>query len=186
MTNLIIVVDIINGFYNIGNLQNPLMEEIIPNIENLLARKNNERWEIMFLADNHETDDKEFDQFPTHCIAGTSETEVIPQLKQYLKCDMSNYIIKKRYSGFYNTKLEHIIKNLKPSIVIVVGVCTDICVKYTVEELRNRDYKTYVPVDCVTTYHIPDIHDVNEVNAYEIKHMQNILGAKIVQKQSKL
>lgn len=176
----------INGFCNIGNLQNPLVKDIIPNVENLLYRKHNENYEIIFIADNHDSDDKEFEQFPLHCIIGTEETEIIPQLKKYLKKDMSNYIPKKRYSGFYNTNLESIIHKLQPEKVIVVGVCTDICVKYTVEELRNRDYETYVPVDCITTYDIPEIHPADEVNTYEIKHMQNILGVKIIQQQSQI
>lgn len=186
MANVLLIIDMLRGFRDIGNLRNPLMEKIIPNIVELSARKQREGWNIIFLGDCHHPDDAEFEIFPAHCIAGTEETEVIPELQPFLKKYKSNYLPKKRYSGFFETHLEVLLQKEAPLEIIVVGVCTDICVKYTVEELRNRGHRVKVIADCVTTYHIPEMHDAAEVNAYELRHLQNILGAEIIPTQSEI
>lgn len=180
MTNVVLVIDAVRGFCDLGNLRNPLMERIIPHIEKLLDKKEKDGWEIIFLADNHTEDDKEFERFPRHCVAGTAECDIVPRLQRFLKPDMGNYLPKNRHGGFFRTRLEALLDEYAPEIVMVVGVCTDICVKYTVEELCNRDYRVQVVADCVTTYHIPEVHDAAEVNNYELRHMQNVLGAELI------
>ena len=52
---------------------------------------------IIFLCDNHAPDDLEFEMFPEHCVRGTAETEIIPELSGY----EGDVIPKQRYSGFY-------------------------------------------------------------------------------------
>ena len=69
--------------------------------------------------------------------------------------------------------MESILVNAQIDSVVVVGVCTDICVLYTVADLRNRDYKVQVPSNCVASF--------NQV-AHELalEHMEKILGAEII------
>ncbi|MBI4652356.1 isochorismatase family protein [Candidatus Desantisbacteria bacterium] len=58
----------------------------------------------------------------------------------------------------FNTKLEKLIDEYLPfeTDVIIGGNCTDICVHYTAEELRNRDYNVVIPADCVDTYDLSE------------------------------
>jgi len=174
MANVMLVIDMLRGFYNIGNLANPEMANIIPNVKDLLERMTVNGWKAYFLADNHKPDDLEFQMFPPHCVVGTEEIEVVDELKQFVTPD--NYIPKTRYSGFYRTNLEEILKQEDPENVIVVGVCTDICVLYTTADLRNRDYQVTIPKDCVRAL------DADNTNVW-LAHMENILGAKVVSKQ---
>ena len=180
---VILVVDMLNGFHNMGNLANPRTASIIPNIRELLERKMKEGgYRVVFLNDNHLSDDKEFEMFPPHCVEGTEETNVVAELQEF--CDMGNNTVypKKRYSGFFQTYLEGLLVFERPEEVIVVGVCTDICVLHTVADLRNRDYQVIVPADCVETFDAPN-HNAGDENGWALGHMQYILGATIVDSQ---
>jgi nicotinamidase/pyrazinamidase len=171
MTNVVIVADMIRGFMEPGY---PLYlgektREIIPNVRRMLEDEKRNGSHIIFLADNHEPDDREFEMFPPHCIKGTIETEVIPEL-----ADLATEIIPKtRYSAFYGTNLDERIRELMPDRVVMCGVCTDICVLHTVADLRDRDYRVEVPADCVATFD-------EEAHAFALKHIEKVLGAKIV------
>ena len=85
---------------------------------------------------------------------------------------------KRRYSGFYGTELEDVLRSLAPDVVEVVGVCTDICVMHTVADLRNRDYEVIVRRDLVATYDAPG-HEGDVIDAFALAHMRDILGARV-------
>ena len=107
--------------------------------------------------------------FPPHCIRGSVEAEVIPEL-----ADLAEDILPKtRYSAFYGTELEQQLRELSPDKVIVCGVCTDICVIHTTADARNRDYPVEVRADCVASFD-------EEAHRFALQHMEKILGAKVV------
>lgn len=178
MSNVVIVVDMLKGFHNIGALANPRIENIIPNIRDLLEKKTQEGWKLIFLRDYHDPNDKEFEIFPSHCVKGTPETEFVDELQEFVGLDDAMIINKTRYSGFFNTSLAVILRRENPEQVIVVGVCTDICVLHTVAGLRNRDYRVIVFDDCVETFDALG-HPAWGSSREAIQHMRTILGAEI-------
>jgi len=142
----ILVVDMLRGFLEEGY---PLYcgdkaRRIIPNIQKLLQQELAQGSKVFYLCDHHAPDDPEFTMFPPHCIEGTAEAEIIPELSQY----SGEVIPKKRFSGFFGTPLEGKLADLKPEAVVVCGVCTDICVLHSVADARNHDYPVEVPIDC--------------------------------------
>jgi len=173
-----LLIDTIKGFHDIGNLANPRMANIIPNIIKLLE-KDEPSDRTFLLGDCHDLDDEEFQMFPPHCVEGTEETEIIDELRIPFVKARGQYIPKTRYSGFFNTELELILEHLKPEQVIVVGVCTDICILHTVADLRNRDYRVIIPRDCVETFDAPN-HPADQHNQWALNHMQYVLGAIVV------
>ncbi len=184
MANAVLVVDMLRGFKDIGNLANPRMARIIPNIENLLDRKAREGWKIIFLADNHDANDKEFKLFPIHCVHGTEEAEIIQELQKFVEGG-ATVVPKTHYSGFYETNLGKIIAEEKSKTVAVVGVCTDICVFFTAYDLVKFGYKVVVPCDAVETFDAPE-HNADEINKIFLAQMKNILGVKIIEKQEEI
>lgn len=176
MRRAVIVVDMIRGFCETGNLASPRLAGVISCIRDLLERELERGAELIFLADTHGEDDPEFEMFPPHCIDGSGEEEVVAELQPYL--ERAALVEKTRYSGFHETELEQELERIEPEEVIVVGVCTDICVMHTVADLRNRDYPVKVVRDCVETYDTPG-HVAEHINEFAISHMRDILGAKI-------
>lgn len=171
MANAVLVVDMLRGFLEEGY---PLYigagpRQIIPNIQKLLDKEVSKGSNIIFLCDNHDPDDQEFEMFPPHCIAGTAEAEVIPELAEYA----GEIIPKKRYSGFYGTNLEEKLLKIQPDKLIICGVLTNICVMHTAADARNRDYRVEIPVACVAS---PD----GAAHRFALEHMEKVLGAKLV------
>mgnify|MGYP001568756522 FL=1 len=107
--------------------------------------------------------------FPPHCVAGTEQAEVIPELRRY----PGQVIRKKRFSGFYGTDLAERLARLKPEKLVVVGDCTNICVFFTVADARNRDYQVELPADCVATFD-PEAHK------FALDQMEKVLGARVL------
>lgn len=181
MTDVVLIVDMLKGFHNTGKLANPRLNRIIPNVAMLLHKESTQGNWLVFLGDNHKVNDEEFKTWPPHCIEGSEEAEVIDQLKPFLRRKNTIFIPKTRYSGFFRTNLEKVLDEIKPQRVIVVGVCTDICVFCTVVDLRMRDYKVIVPRNCIETFDSPD-HPAGEVNKTFLHHMETILGVEVSDK----
>ena len=174
MANAVLVIDMLRGFLERGY---PLYcgdaaRRIIPNIQKLLQKESARDSRIFFIADNHTPDDPEFEMFPPHCIAGTSEAEVIPELAGFI----GELIPKTSYSGFFESTLEDKLKALAPEKLIVCGVCTDICVMHTVADARLRGYAVEVPVDCMASFD-------EAAHRFALNHMENVLGAKLIKPQ---
>ena len=171
MANALLVIDMLRGFLE---KEYPLYcgdqaRAIIPRIERLLQRELEKGSDIFFICDRHAADDLEFRVFPPHCIAGTEEAEVIPELRKYPGEEIS----KNRYSGFFRTPLEERLAKLRPEKVTVCGVCTNICVLHTVANARNRDYDVEVPTDCVAAFD-------ESAHQFALEHMDKVLGARLV------
>ena len=79
-------------------------------------------------------------------VAGTWDVELDPRMN----VQPGDYILDKtRYSSFYNTSLEVILRGLGADTLIVCGVTTEICVESTIRDAYFRDYKIFVPEDAV-------------------------------------
>jgi len=171
MANAVLIIDMLRGFLEEGYALycGDKARQIIPNISRLLQHESNNGSKLFFICDNHKPDDIEFNMFPPHCIAGTVEAEIIPELALY----SGEFIPKTRYSGFFRTNLEEKLQGFKPERVIVCGVCTDICVLHTIADARNRDYPIEVPINCVASF--------NETgHRFALDHIEKVLGAKLL------
>ena len=172
----IVVVDMLNGFCRFGSLASPRLDGVTEPIRAYLEREIAAGVDVVFLADTHAPDDPEFAMFPPHCVEGSGEEEIVPELVPFAA---RGWVVRKRrYSGFYGTDLDGLLARLRPEQVEVVGVCTDICVLHTVAGLRDRDYAVVVRADMVATYDAPG-HAGDEVDRFALDHMRDILGARL-------
>ncbi len=55
---------------------------------------------------------------------------------------------KKRYSAFYGTDLEILLRGLGTETVVLTGIDTDVCVLSTAWDAVNRDHLTFIMRDC--------------------------------------
>lgn len=170
MKNAVFVVDMTRGFCQEGHALycGSAAREIIPAVDRLLRRETEAGSAIFFLNDSHDKDDAEFKLFPAHCISGSEETEIIPELARY----PGVVVNKTRYSGFWKTDLDKRLEKLNPGRIIICGVCTDICVMFTAAEAMYRGYDIEIPVECVASF------DGN-AHQFALKHMHKLFGARL-------
>ncbi|MCW3015692.1 MAG: cysteine hydrolase [Solirubrobacterales bacterium] len=81
-----------------------------------------------------------------HALEGDRPTELAdgvgPEGDEYL-------IRKRRYSAFFATELELILKSYGVQTLILLGALTDVCVHYTFADAHQHDYHCRVVTDCV-------------------------------------
>lgn len=167
----LIVVDMLNDFIDEkGALYcGKSARKIVPHIRDLIAGFREKGDAVIYLADAHDKDDREFQRFPPHCVAGTWGSRIIAELAPK---DRERIIPKRRYSGFYDTELDALLAKIAPESVTVVGVCTSICIMDTVGGLANRDYAIRVPQKGVADFD-PEMHQ------FALRRMQQLYGAKL-------
>jgi nicotinamidase/pyrazinamidase len=172
----VIVIDMLVGFCKHGNLFSPRYAPLIPRLERHLAEAEAAGAHVVFLADTHAADDPEFRIFPPHCVEGSGEEVVVPELAGFV--ERGTLVRKHTFSGFRGTELDEVLRRLAPARVEVAGVCTDICVLHTVYDLQVRGYEVVVRRDLVETYDAPG-HDAAEFNRFALGHIRDVLGATV-------
>lgn len=127
MKNLLVIVDMIEGFVNFGALADKKIDKITPNILKLVKKVNKKNTKIIAFRDSHGETDEEFKTFPVHCLKGTPESQFIPQIKAIEK-EIDLDIEKDTTNGFVTEEFQILVKQIAFDNIIVTGCCTDICV----------------------------------------------------------
>lgn len=82
-----------------------------------------------------------------HCLDSNPQTDIARAEMGFRETD---YLIqKRRYSAFFGTDLEILLRGLKVDTLILVGGLTDVCVHYTFVDAHQSDYFCRVIEDCV-------------------------------------
>jgi nicotinamidase/pyrazinamidase len=148
-----------------GKLYVPGSEEILPALEALTAFAHAHRIPLVASADNHEAADAEISEapdwkttFPPHCMRGTAgqlkiaetalveplviepEPEDAEALGRRIRAHRGDFLLNKRtLDVFSNANVSTLLAALAPEAIVVYGVATDFCDRYTVEGLlRDR------------------------------------------------
>ncbi len=155
---LLICVDMVNGFVKKGAMADSYIKHIIPEHQKLMKQiKKEQQSMIAIIKDNHQKNCREFARYPTHCVEGTQEAQLIEELKPFEK--ISLIYQKNSTSTIYAPKfLEDIEKMTSLKEVIIIGCCTDICILNLAIPLQNyfdqkdRDVLITIPKNAVETY----------------------------------
>ncbi|BCB96355.1 cysteine hydrolase [Dissulfurispira thermophila] len=169
----LLIIDMLNDFVLEGApLEVPETRKVIHAIKKEIETARKDGKPVIYLCDAHEIDDKEFSKFgwPAHALKGTEGAQVVNELKP----QVNDIIIEKTtYSGFYNTKLNEILKNLGVDTLRLTGCVTHICIMFTASDAVLRDYKVMVVKDAVAGLSRED-HEA------ALRIMKNVLGVKVV------
>jgi len=157
----LIVVDMVNGFVREGVLHDSKIANIIPIQIELIKDNQNEKGLTIFIKDTHEDNAVEFKRFSNtkHCVRGTSEAELVDELKNFEAMENVISIEKNSTSYMEAPKFRELIgKLINLKEINVVGCCTDICDFNGTMALANymdqwnRDVEIKVYQDAVATY----------------------------------
>lgn len=156
---VLIVVDMVNGFVYNGPLHDIECSKIIPRQKEIIDDYLDKGDLVVFIKDTHTKDSTEFSRMPIHCLENTDESELVPELREYVGRD--NVITINKNSTSFNEAPEfrELITNLvNLKRVDEIGVCTDICDFNGIMGLanrlnqENRDVSIYVHEDAIATF----------------------------------
>lgn len=156
---VLIVVDMVNGFVYNGPLHDIECNKIIPRQKEIIDDYLDNGDLVVFIKDTHTKDSTEFSRMPIHCLENTDESELVPELREYVGRD--NVITINKNSTSFNEAPEfrELITNLvNLKRVDEIGVCTDICDFNGIMGLanrlnqENRDVSIYVHEDAIATF----------------------------------
>jgi nicotinamidase-related amidase len=80
-----------------------------------------------------------------HFLEGDTLTEIVPRLAP---APGEPHIVKRRYSGFFGTDLDIVLRGLGVAGIVLAGELTDVCVHYTFVDAHQLDYHVRVIEDC--------------------------------------
>lgn len=108
-----------------------------------------------------------------HCMEGEPGTPVA--FEEMGRQPGDYFVPKRRYSCFFGTEMEILLKGLKAQTLIFVGGMTDVCVHYSFVDGHQHDYYCRVALDCVGGTS-PEAHQAS-LNAMEYLQAGAVLPA---------
>lgn len=172
----LIIVDMVNGFVREGVLHDEQIAKIIPRQLELLEENKKRNGLTIFIKDTHEANSAEFKRFNNtqHCIKGTTEQELVEELKPWEKMDDTISIEKNSTSYMEAPAFRKLISNLSNLEQIdVVGCCTDICVANGTIALANYFDQHNLPVEI-------KVHEDAIATYDEQERQENVKAAKLL------
>lgn len=165
----VLVVDMLNDFVT-GALKCDRGLKIVPKTAELLNGCREKGIPVIFCNDAHiKGIDHELKLWGDHAIAGTEGAEVIPELQL---CEKDYVVPKRRYSGFFHTDLDLLLKELGVDTVIMTGLHTHMCVRHTTADAYQLGYSVVVAKNATDSF-------TQEDYDYGIKYLKEVYGAEI-------
>jgi nicotinamidase-related amidase len=161
MDGAILVIDMLNDFFidqRLRERRGKLCEKITDLIE--WGRKN--KLKIIWVRQEFKKDLSDaFLTMRKKQIHKTIEKTEGSQILHELSPQRGDFeVVKKRYSPFYNTKLDEIIKTEGIMRLILSGINTHACVRMAAIDGFQRDLDIIIAADCVDSYD-KEHHDIS-------------------------
>ena len=125
---------------------------------------------IVYVNDNFGQWKSDFRHTVEHCCADDSRGREISRTLR--PGDSDYFVLKPKHSGFYATTLDVLLEYLRIDTLLITGIAANICVLFTANDAYMRDYKLFVPSDCVASNTI-------EETKYSMRQMKSVLKADI-------
>jgi nicotinamidase/pyrazinamidase len=167
----LLITDMIHDFIDEdGALHVPGAKAIVPRIAELAREARAAGAHVIYINDTHDPDDSEFKMWPEHAVRGSRGSAITEGLEP----EEGDHVIEKtRYSGFFETQLDDLLKRLGVNHVVITGTVTNICVLSTATDASMRGYMVSVPADAVAAF-------TTEDQQFTFKQVEKVLGGKVI------
>jgi nicotinamidase-related amidase len=166
---VLLLIDVINDLEFETGAQ--LLQHALPMAEKLAPLKGRAKQAgipAIYVNDNFGKWQSDFNKLLQHCLA---EGVCGKPLVQQLQPDEDDYfVLKPKHSGFFSTTLDILLEYLHARTLILTGLAGNICVLFTANDAYMRDFRLYVPADCVASNRVED-------NAHALELMKTVLKA---------
>ncbi len=168
VSKAVFTVDMNNGFVNFGAMANNEYNKLVPEQIKIIEKFRKEGQAINFVLEGHNEDATEFLTYPKHCVKGTKEAELIPELKKFETLDDVAIFYKNSINGMLNQDVWTYLRLLNDlNEIVIQGVCADLCVMDFARTLAryldeiNKKAKIFVVRKGIDTFDAPG-HDRKE------------------------
>ena len=123
-------------------------QAILPNIERTIQAFRKADRPVIFTKHVHHADGLDAGimewWWEGMCLEGSPESEIHKDISPLLS---EKVISKHRYSAFYNTDLETVLRVLGIEDIVITGIMTNMCCESTARDAYFRDYRVFFPAD---------------------------------------
>ena len=178
-----IVVDMQNDFVASGAaMETPAARAVVPKLADALKVCRDAGIKVIYTAHAHRRDGSDMGLFDdmhppianrAALIDGTAGVDIYPELAPA----SGEHVIKKhRYSGFFGTDLDIILREWGVDTVIISGATTENCCLATARDAMFRNYRVVFLSDATATYDYPD-RGFGAMPAGEVHHATLVILA---------
>lgn len=147
-------------------------EGTIPLVRSLLDEARKRSWSIFHVIRRHAADGSDVEPYRRHyfkagkgiCVENSEGSAIVSELAPL---PGESIIIKKRFSGFFQTPLEQELRNRHVHTVVVAGTQYPNCVRGTAVDALQRDFEVAVVTDACSAMD-------NEIVSSNIRDMQRM------------
>ena len=164
----LLLIDVINDFdFPQGDQLLRLALPAGENIARLKQRARDAGIPAIYVNDNFGRWRSDFKKIVSHCREDGKGKEFVELL---LPEEDDYFVLKPKHSGFYSTSLSLLLTHLTATNLILTGIAGNNCVLVTANDAYMRDFKLFVPADCV-------VSNTDEENQHALKQMETVLKA---------
>lgn len=165
----LLLIDVINDFdFPEGDQLLQLAVPVGKNIAELKKRAKDAGIPCIYVNDNFGKWQSDFKKIVARCTADDAKGKDF--VKQLVPDDADYFVLKPKHSGFYSTTLDLLLTHLNAKNLILTGIAGNNCVLFTANDAYMRDFKVFVPEDCI-------VSNTEEENRYALKQMETVLKA---------
>ena len=173
MNTALVIIDMQNDFVLPGA---PLCVKgaraTVPTIRKLLDRAREQGWRVVHVIREHRPDGSDveigrtrlFTEGPGVCVPGTPGARIIDELTPL---PQETILRKLRFSAFFQTGLDMLLRRFKVDTVLVAGTQYPNCIRGTAVDAMSHDYRTIVVTDACSAQN----EDIAAANIRDLKNM---------------
>ena len=166
---VLLLIDVINDFdFEEGE---DLLRLAMPAGRNIVKLKERTRAAgipSIYVNDNFGRWQSDFKKIVAHCRREDGRGK--PFVEMLLPEEDDYFVLKPKHSGFYSTTLSLLLTHLTAENLILTGIAGNNCVLFTANDAYMRDFKLFIPADCV-------VSNTEEENRHALKQMETVLKA---------
>ncbi|HEV7397913.1 MAG TPA: isochorismatase family cysteine hydrolase [Pyrinomonadaceae bacterium] len=167
----LLLIDVINDLEFEGG--GDLLKHALPMAKRILTLKKRMKQRgipVIYVNDNFGKWQSDFKKLVRHCLDDEVRGKPLAEL---LAPDEEDYfVLKPKHSGFFSTSLDLLLRHLGARSLVLAGIAANNCVLFTANDAYMRDFKIFVPRDCVASETI-------EANESALAQMELVLKADL-------
>lgn len=174
MNNIaLLVIDMTKAFASTeGSVFHPEAASIVQNISEVVDEARSSGVPVIWTVDFHRKDkpDWELKWVRDHGMEGTQDVE----FREDLSPNDDEIVLKKRrYSAFFGTDLDLILRDYGIDKLVLTGTKTNVCIRATAQDAFALNYRVFLPRECTST----DDETLQRVNLEDIdNYMGEVVG----------